>query len=123
MKKFNLEAAIAGSPVVTGDGRKVTDLHYFKDANLPFKLYACINGNVSSYYDDGKYTNMSSDKDNLFMYEPIVEGWMNLYKHNITGEMWTGDEFQSYETAVSCKDWECGDKSHYIKTIKIDNRL
>lgn len=44
--KFNLELAIAGHPLITNEGNKVTDFKYFKDINSIYKVVAVTDGNV-----------------------------------------------------------------------------
>lgn len=118
MKQFNLQAAIEGSPVVTRDGRKVTEIHLFYTASTTHPLHACIDKKIYQFTKDGTaYMDRASHLD-LLMEEPIVVGWVNIYYQNITGNMWTGDVWPTYEQAVNTKE----DSLNYIKTIKIDNQ-
>lgn len=81
MKPFNLEAALAGAPVVTRDGKPVQELHLFKSTAPIQSLFGVIDGRVNSftpstgrYYDDGE----EHDKD-LFMASTRETGWINIY--------------------------------------------
>lgn len=55
MKKtpFNLEAALAGDPVVTRDGRAVTQLTLY-DIPSTFKVVAVVDGQLESFSINGK---------------------------------------------------------------------
>ena len=72
LKPFNLEEALNGAPLVTRDGRKVTHLHYFKDAtHSPFKLFAVIENGLHAFKDDGSYGSFftNGNEKDLFMEE------------------------------------------------------
>lgn len=42
MKPFNLERALKGAPVITRDGREVTQLHLFDAEGADYPLYGVI---------------------------------------------------------------------------------
>lgn len=123
MKPFNLEEALAGKPVVTRDGRKVTEIYHFKTASdeTKYVLYAVIEGAIHTYLLNGFYMSRGINDTDLFMEERLIECWVSLYG-TIYGEIWVGDVCNTYESALIRKDSECGDESYYIKTIKINNR-
>ena len=80
MKPFNLEQALAGKPVVTRDGREVTQLHLF-DCNK-FPLVCVIGGYTTTMTKTGtENIGVSSDND-LFMASEKVIKWVNIYKGN-----------------------------------------
>jgi len=67
MKQFNLEKALAGEPVVTRDGRKVTQLTLF-EANNRYSLIGVVNGELQTFTDEGKYdVDRNSTDTDLFM--------------------------------------------------------
>ena len=78
MKPFNLEAALAGAPVVTRYGFKVTQLHEFSTVLTP-SLFGVIGENkcVSSWCSNGKSVDPHFD---LFMAPVKKKGWLNIYK-------------------------------------------
>jgi hypothetical protein len=81
MKPFNLEEALAGKPVVTRDGRKVTQFHLFKNINAGEKpLRAVIEGCVHSYEVNGIYLPLSPSRNDLFMVSQKVTKWVNVYE-------------------------------------------
>lgn len=66
MKPFDLEKALSGAPVITRDGREVTQLTKF-DITVGIALVGVLNGGVKRWYGDGRYV---SDRDfciDLFM--------------------------------------------------------
>jgi len=83
MKPFDLEKALAGKPVVTRDGNKVTQLTLFKTRRKQFLFGVVEFDDYSNNYDNiivtwdinGRYYNpydyIKSNNDNfdLFMYE------------------------------------------------------
>jgi len=69
MKKFNLEKALAGKPVVTRNGKKITELHLFKSAELIQPLYGIIEGDedVLAWTRNGIYNPTKDTFWDLFM--------------------------------------------------------
>ena len=119
MKPFNLEEALAGKPVVTRDGRKVTELYLFKTAGTNYSLHVCINKSLESYTQEGKFYNTDRESiHDLFMEEPIIERWVNIYHDVKDNTLWIGDIFSNYDDAIHSSR----NNQHYIKTIKIDNK-
>lgn len=112
MKPFNLEEALAGKPVITRDGREVTQLVKF-DANYEkYTLYGVVNNIILRWTNDGIFYN----KADLFMKSEKKSIWVNAY-HDEDGIM-LGVEYKSKEDAIKAIDNENG---NYIKTIEITN--
>ncbi len=88
MKPFNLERALAGDPVVTGDGRKVLELHLFKTLHR-FPIVAFVEGDfgLSTYTQDGKSGSSSNSPYDLFMasVKKSVVRWVNVYQELVSG--------------------------------------
>ena len=83
LKPFDLEAAKAGKPVCTRDGRKARIICF--DRKGFCKIVALIKyGNVDMilvYKDDGRINVSSMDSDfDLMMLPEEHEGWVNVYK-------------------------------------------
>jgi len=100
MKEFNLQAALAGEPVVTRDGRKITDLHYFKDVKTKFSLVVHIenNSSVDHYTIKGTWTEDFENQElDLFMFEP--EKWINIYHSAVRDEAWCSRFYESEKEA------------------------
>ena len=106
MKPFNLEKALAGEPVVTKQGDKIIQLHYFPNLGSEFKVIAHREHSfsVDTYKIDGSYGDKQSELD-LIMSEP--EQWVNVY--------WSG-VYQSEADAKS--NMSVGSKI-YQTTIKL----
>ena len=111
LKPFNLEAAKAGKPVCTRDGRKARIICFdFRDIEEICCLIAAVaHGEAEKiyYYDSyGKYRGGDGSKYDLMMLPENKEGWVNVYKHNL------------YDTESEAKRAHV--KEGYIDTIKIE---
>ena len=75
-KKFDLQKALAGTPVITRDGRKVIALHDYPVSGF-FPVMAVIEGEetVESFARSGKYFYPDSKQSglDLFLDVPMVE--------------------------------------------------
>lgn len=83
MNQFNLKEALEGKPVVTRDGRKVTQLHLFKDINEDSAacVYAVVEGIVLPF--DSKGVNKGLFRDHtsdLFMATEKITKWVRIYR-------------------------------------------
>ena len=88
LKPFDLQKALAGDPVVTRDGRKVTEIIEFKTAcNTLQNTVAVIDGHFYSFYENGKCMSQWDSEFDLFMAPKIVKksGWLNVYPNNTVG--------------------------------------
>lgn len=94
LKPFDLEAAKAGKPVCTRDGRKVRIISFdrkflFKGVSYP--IIALVEDTakeetIYGYNEKGKVIieNDTPYKDDLMMLPQKKEGWVNVYKsHNV----------------------------------------
>lgn len=120
MKPFNLEEALAGKPVITRHGRKVTEIYHFKTTKSPYPVHACIDGTIVEYTQRGTYYSLGSTERDLLMEEPIIEGWVNVYCVN-DNYIYISSTHESAEKAIESSK-HSGDAKYYIKTIKIDNK-
>lgn len=135
LKPFNLEAAKAGKPVYTRDGRKarIICFDYKGDSNAYpiLALISTINLRgvpseiIAKYTEDGryaKYNNVENNEDLMILPEK-KEGWVNIYNRNrprtssencyiITGV----SVFETKEGAISYIDKD----KEYIDTVKIE---
>jgi len=115
MEKFDLERALAGDPVVTRDGREVTQLTLFKANRAIYPLVGVVNGQLESFRENGKSWSESPD---LFMKPKVVENWFNVYQDD-NCNLATSFGFSSEEDARK----NIMSVLKYIKTIKITNEL
>jgi len=118
MKKFNLERALAGEPVVTRTGKKVTELHLFKNEDLIQPLYGIIEGDedVLNWTTYGIYNPTKESSWDLFMEGKKKSRWVNVYEYGDT--LILGDARSTSKEEAVINKYE-GFK--YIKTIEITN--
>jgi hypothetical protein len=96
MKPFNLEAALAGAKVVTGDKKLVTDIAYFPSSNCRYTVCAVIDGDILYFTVNGYFHSGNIDfTRDLFMAPVKSEGWINIY----SGEMIGGCIYKTEEDA------------------------
>lgn len=115
LKEFNLEAAKAGKPVCTRDGRKARIICFDAKCNKPIValIYDCNKETVFQYLESGRFFVDQIDKYDLMMLPQKKEGWVNIYK--------------DFEDTVCCvyptekEALEDGEtEKDYITTIKIE---
>lgn len=127
LKEFDLEAAKAGKPVYTRDGRKVRIICF--DAKCIKPIVALIQGSDNSeqieyYTENGVFSNGGTGKNrDLMILLEKKEGWINIYNRNTISTskencyIMTGvSVFKTKESAISYKDKD----KEYIDTIKIE---
>lgn len=82
MKPFDLEAAKAGAPIVTRDGRPAEFIAHVEEAHPGQRLVVLLDGDVRLKFENGKYASSPahvSDHD-LFMAPVKRAVWVNLYE-------------------------------------------
>lgn len=117
MKPFNLEEALAGKPVITRDGREVTQLTKFDTNYEKYTLYGVVNNIILRWANDGIFCLNEINKADLFMKSQKRSIWVNVYDNG--KEIWLGC---SYDTKEGALINSYGD-SVYIKTIEITNEI
>ena len=82
LKPFDLEAAKAGKPVCTRDGRKARIICFDAKCNKPIValIYDCNKETVLQYLENGRFFVDQIDKYDLMMFPQKKEGWVNVYK-------------------------------------------
>lgn len=130
LKEFDLEAAKAGKPVCTRDGRKARIICFDakrKDgknimALIPSKEYPGFEDLVA-YPNNGNYHGGHENDGDLMMLPEKKEGWVNIYNRNrprTSSEncyIMTGvSVFETKEGAISYIDKD----KEYIDTVKIE---
>lgn len=105
MKPFDLEKALAGEPVVTRDGREVTQVTKFDLIDDVYMIHAVIYGDLESFTLNGEYSKGKESELDLFMAPKKLSGFINVY----------ADSANIYKT----KD-EADEKSAYDRTACID---
>ena len=84
MKPFDLEAAKAGAPIVTRDGRPARFIAHVGEAQPSQRLVVLIDGGVYTKFEDGSYLGRpgrgGETGNDLFMAPTKRAVWVNLYK-------------------------------------------
>lgn len=115
LKEFDLEAAKAGKPVCTRDGRKARIICFDAKCNKPIValIYDCNKETVLQYLENGRFFVDQIDKYDLMMFTRKKEGWINIYKDF---EDTVCCAYLTKEDALKNRSIEYG----YITTIKIE---
>jgi hypothetical protein len=115
MEKFNLERALAGDPVITRNGKEVTQLAKFNIQRDKQCLIGVLNHELERWTVDGNYflSETESEQD-LFMKPKENAIWINVYKKKDGFLYTTGVDYINEESAKASID-----KIGYLKTIKI----
>jgi hypothetical protein len=115
LKEFNLEAAKAGKPVCTRDGRKVRIICFDAECNKPIValIYDCNKETVFQYLKSGRFFVDQIDKYDLMMLPQKKEGWVNIYK-----------DFEDTVCCIYSTEKEALEEKEteedYITTVKIE---
>lgn len=121
MKPFDLEAAKAGKPVCTRDGRKARILCYdLKGAKYPIvaaiETQDYIAESISAYDKNGRFVPDKENNNDLMVLLEKKEGWINIYTNS--GSVETG--INIYETEEIAKSSASNSSINYLDTIKIE---
>lgn len=82
MKPFNLKEALEGKPVITRDGREVTQLHEFKTSEK-YSLFGVIDNRVYAFANSGIFDYDASHSDyDLFMAPIKTKYYVHVVKYN-----------------------------------------
>lgn len=114
-KPFDLEAAKAGKPVCTRDGRKARIICWDKKGLVP--IVALIEHENSeiflAYYNNGRHTIRERSDNDLMMFLEKKEGWVNVY--NSLGVItFSHNPYDTKEEAMKDKG------KYYVDTVKIE---
>lgn len=99
-KPFDLERALAGDPVVTRDGRPVTQLTHFKDVEYGSEsLCGVVCGSLEKWMSDGRYYLAGTSGTDLFMAPKKRTVWVNLYGNGHRG-YWYDSEKEADDNSM-----------------------
>jgi hypothetical protein len=93
---FNLEKALLGEPIVTRDGRPVSQLRQFNLSPRLSVLHGVLDGFVEVFNLDGQQKGGFHELD-LFM--KVKERWVNVYASNADRSAYAAGEYPSKESA------------------------
>ena len=113
LKSFDLEAAKAGKPVCTRDGRKARIICFDRRDKFSHIVALITNPDgreiIWGYEDSGSCSNDNKDND-LMMLPEKKEGWVNIYALNTC--------YSSKEEAEANIDQDY--EHEYVRTVKIE---
>ena len=115
LKPFDLEAAKAGKPVCTRDGRKARIICFDAKGKQPiialFEREKTDEVIIQTYNDDGSYYGLGKeDNRDLIMRPEKKDGWVNVYKDGLLGARVYKTRKEAYDIASPCD---------YVDTVKI----
>jgi hypothetical protein len=116
MKKFDLEKALAGEPVVTRDEQAVKQVTKFDIDRKGYPLCAVVNGALRRYDIDGRYNHGDNHDLDLFMAEP--ERWVNVY-WSPANYGFISSVIYSSEAKAKADVNNTNSSQHYQTTIKL----
>jgi hypothetical protein len=103
---FDLAKAIAGHPLVTRDGRKVTEFKFFDTANADgYNCVFVIDGRLFYRRKDGRWDGTDSDYD-LFLAPTEVTRWQNIYQKEDREYFTDGFLWTTESSAKACSKGE-----------------
>lgn len=121
LKPFNLEAAKAGKPICTRDGRKARIICFDQKDIAPIVgLVTGLDGKESIYafYKDGRVSSQKERVDDLMMLPEKREGWVNVY--NSLGVItFSHNPYDTKEEALEELKSASG-RAYCVDTIKIN---
>lgn len=115
LKPFDLEAAKAGKPVCTRDGRKARIICFDAKCDKPIValIYDCNKETVFQYLKSGRFFVDQIDRYDLMMLPEKKEGWVNVY--NSLGVItFSHNPYDTKEEAMKDKG------KYYVDTVKIE---
>lgn len=127
LREFNLEAAKAGKPVCTRDGRKVRIICFDKKGCK--RIVALVQADnelevLFDYYSDGREFHSDTTDNDLMMLPEKKEGWVNIYNADTTFYYVDGRVFETKDEAVQEAKEEVKkeqrEKNEYIDTIRLE---
>lgn len=127
LKPFDLEAAKAGKPVCTRDGRKARIICFDRKVDTPIvALIEHADGSeiLQCYFNNGKCCHNETSDYDLMMLSEKKEGWINIYNADTTFYYVDGRVFETKDEAVKEAkeevEKEQREKNEYIDTIRAE---
>ena len=121
LKPFDLDAAKAGKPVCTRDGRKARIICFDRGDNKPIVALITTNNReyLTEYYCNGRISHYNSENNDLMMRSENKEGWVNVYC-DCDGANITKDDniYSSKDAAIASA--QIIDRDNYVATAKIN---
>lgn len=117
MKPFCLEQALAGAPVVSRDGRKVSEIFHCKTLkDDAYPVLTVVNGQELWVRKDGRSNKHQESPFDLFMAPVKREGWVNLWQQTDGSYRTAGSAvYKTKENALLYSQIE-----GYVATVKVE---
>ena len=106
-KPFDLKLALEGKPVITRDGKEVTQLILFNDTDANYPLLAVIDNKIKSFTKDGLSNLSYSTCNDLFMAPDKVTKWVNIYKNCANKLICNNDLYDSEYISIQKRSANC----------------
>ena len=98
MKPFNLEAALAGAPVVTRGNQQVTELVLLKTLESEYRVVGVVGGDMYEFTEQGAFHTGREGRLDLFMAPVKRRKW--LVYNTTTDTFCTPQRFDTEQGAV-----------------------
>jgi hypothetical protein len=116
MKPFDLDKALAGSRVVTKEGKDVKNLSLLKDLTEDeFRVIGVVNGEMCRWTEDGVGV-FEDDSFDLYLATEKCEGWVNVYREQ-TGKIEFGSKI--YKNVTDAENSGKCNVNTYVCTTRI----
>ena len=122
MRPFDLNKALAGEPVVTRDGKTVTEIVLLKTLTArQNNLLAVIDGDWYTYFGNGQLNPGFPCNGDLFMAPVKRQEWRNIYKGKNSGKLTVSSvRYASYEDAIAFEYEDMDQNSFdFVHPVKI----
>lgn len=107
LKPFDLERALAGEPVISRNGRKITEIFHFKTAQANYSVRVVMDGILYDLTVNGNFDFSGKESENdLFMAPVKREEWVNVYQYS---EPLENTHMHRYKVGFST--WNCLEKA------------
>lgn len=114
MKPFDLKAALAGAPVVTRNGEKVSQLFHVTTLSREANVLVVINGRAYFYHESGRYSDHGESPFDLIMAPTKHVFYQSIYRDTPGGECYSGPLWRSENEARAV--W----RDRLVATVKIE---
>lgn len=100
-KPFDLQKALAGEPVIDGNGSIIEEIFYFSKTTVAYPVYCSIKGSIYTFTINGVWdTDIPGSSNNLFMAPKPVEYWVAT-ANTKDGSIVASNPAKQEETAIS----------------------
>ena len=109
MKRFDLEAAKRGEPIVCRDGKPAKFIAHVPEAHPTQRFVVLVGENIYGYLESGQWTGIKKDQADLFMAPKKRTVWINIYGTSATVYC---SEQDADKRAIS---WRIGNRAYPVE--------